>query len=243
MNAELVRIPVIVRSDYGSAGAGSKRCDARDEVRAAFATLGATEAWVPAAPRRVLVQRWIDGAIVNRASLAWEGAEIAGFTRGRLATHPSPLGPASVVEFVGIPSVAAATRKLFAALHMHGLVGTQFVVEDDIPYLIEINRRMLPAAHAGARVGIDLAQALYAAASGAAWTGPRDLPDAKGLRLALFPQEWIRDPASPWLATLACDAPWHDPKLFAAMLRFVQPAVAENHNARGSSAAQRLKAQ
>jgi hypothetical protein len=223
--ANALGYPVIVRSDYGSAGEGSMRCHSAAEVRSALATPGATGAWVPAGPRRVLVQRWIDGAIVNRSSLAWDGAEIAGFTRGRLETHPSPLGPASVVEFVGIPGVAAATRTLFAALRMHGMIGTQFVVANDVAYLIEINRRMLPAAHSGSRVGVDLAQALHAVARGAAWTGPRDLPEGKGLRLALFPQEWIRNPASPWLGTLACDAPWHDPRLFAAMLRLAQTAI------------------
>jgi hypothetical protein len=40
-----------------------------------------------------------------------------------------------------------------------------------------------------------------------------------GLRLALFPQEWYRDDASAWLAKLPSDAPWHDPRLFAAMVR------------------------
>jgi hypothetical protein len=53
---------------------------------------------------RFVVQRWIEGDVVNRASLAWNGREVAGFTRGRLQTHPGPLGPGSVVEFSGIPA-------------------------------------------------------------------------------------------------------------------------------------------
>jgi hypothetical protein len=180
-----------------------------------------SDAWSPNGGPRYVVQRWIDGDVVNRASLAWNGKEIAGFTRGRLATHPGPLGPASVVEFAGIPTVTEATRALFALVGMHGLVGTQYIVDAQtrVPYLIEVNRRMLPATHAGALVGVDLAAALFAAVSGAQWTGPTDLPPGPGLRLALFPQEWYRDMGSTWLHTLPSDAPWEDPYLLAAMLK------------------------
>ena len=51
------------------------------------------------------------------------------------------------------------------------------------------------------------------------WDGPDDLERGPGPRLALFPQEWYRDPESEWLADLPTDAPWHDPALFRAMLR------------------------
>lgn len=213
--------PVIVRQMFGSAGRGAARCGSVDEMRTATRAFPSADAWSPRGGQRLVVQRWIDGAVVNRASLAWEGKEVAGFTRGRLATYPGPLGPASAVEFIGLPEVAAATRALFALVGMHGLVGTQFIVDNasGVPYLVEVNRRMLPATHAGARVGVDLAAALYAAVGGAEWTGPTDLPPGPGLRLALFPQEWYRDMNSAWLRTLPSDAPWHDPELLAAMLR------------------------
>lgn len=104
----------------------------------------------------------------------------------------------------------------------------------DEPLLIEVNRRMLPATHGGATVGIHLARALAVVGSGRAWDGPTDLAVGPGPRMALFPQEWYRDPDSEWLRTLASDAPWHDPALFAAMLALpfgtsdlaTQPAVA-----------------
>jgi hypothetical protein len=85
--------------------------------------------------------------------------------------------------------------------------------------VIEINRRMLPATHGGALVGVDLAAALFAAVHGREWAGPRDLPPGPGARLALFPQEWYRDDESAWLRRLPADAPWHDPALLAAMVR------------------------
>ena len=83
---------------------------------------------------------------------------------------------------------------------------------------------MLPAAF-GSRIGIDLAAALAVAMRGEPWTGPRDLPDGPGTRLALFPQEWYREPSSHWLRELACDLPWHDRALLAAMTRTALAAV------------------
>jgi len=61
--------------------------------------------------------------------------------------------------------------------------------------------------------------ALAAALAGRDWDGPADLPQGPGLRLALFPQEFYRDPGSAWLRTLPSDAPWDDPGLFATMLK------------------------
>ena len=181
--------PVIVRQMFGSAGRGAARCASAEEIRSAIRNFPAQDAWNPLGPPRLVVQRWVDGAVVNRASVAWNGTEIAGFTRGRLATYPGPLGPASVVEFAGLPVVAAATRALFALVGMHGLVGTQFIVDaqSGVPYLIEVNRRMLPATHSGARVGVDLAAALHAAVTGVAWTGPTDLPPGPGLAARVVP--------------------------------------------------------
>jgi predicted ATP-grasp superfamily ATP-dependent carboligase len=213
--------PVILRQMFGSGGRGAARCETAAGIHGAVAAFPGADAWSPRGEQRLVVQRWIDGDVVNRASCAWHGKELAGFTRGRLATHPGPLGPASVVEFAGIPEVTEATRALFEVVGMHGLVGTQFIIDRDtrVPCLIEVNRRMLPATHAGALVGVDLAAALFAAVSGTTWTGPADQLAGPGLRLALFPQEWYRDAGSTWLRTLPSDAPWHDPHLLSAMFR------------------------
>ena len=213
--------PVIVRPSRGSGGKGSARCDSEAELRSAIRLAPSPDGLDTGETQRFVIQRFIDGRVVNRAALAWNGVEIAGFTRGRLETHPGPLGPASVVEFVGLPAVRDANLRLFAALDLHGLAGAQYMIEPDrgAALLIEIHRRMLPATHAGGLVGVDLAAALRACVDGVSWTGPTDLPGGTGRRIALFPQEWYRDPESAWLATLPSDAPWHDPRLFEAMLK------------------------
>ena len=219
--AERLGFPVIVRAGFGTGGSGSARCDTPVAVRDALRSARRPRGWLPEGTMRHLVQRWSDGPVLVRASLAWRGAEVAGTTRGRLATYPGPLGPGSAVAFEGLPEVTAATRTLLAALGATGYVGTQFILEPGSgrPLLLEINRRMVPATYGSRHAGIDLARALAATLRGEAWDGPDDLPPGPGPRLALFPQEWYRDPDSAWLADLPCDAPWHDAALFRAMLR------------------------
>ena len=213
--------PVIVRAGFGTGGAGSKRCEDESQVVVAMGKTPRATGWMPPGPRRHLVQRWVDGPVIVRASLAWRGEEVAGTTRGRLATYPSALGPGSAVVFAGIPAIAEATRTLLRALQATGFVGAQFIVEPGTgaPLLLEINRRMVPATYGSGYAGIDQARALAAMLRGEPWSGPRDLDDGPGPALALFPQEWYRDPESAWLADLPCDAPWHDPALLRAMLR------------------------
>jgi hypothetical protein len=213
--------PVIVRAGLGSGGEGTTRCESADDVAEAIRGVRTPDGWTPPGPGRVLVQRWVDGPVIVRASLAWRGDEVAGSTRGRLATYPHALGPGSAVVYAGIPSIAEATRTLLRALDASGFVGTQFIVEPrtGAPLLLEINRRMIPATYGSRYAGIDQAQALAAMLRGERWDGLDDLPPGPGPRLALFPQEWYRDVDSPWLADLPCDAPWHDPALFRAMLR------------------------
>lgn len=219
--AQSLGYPVILRPSIGSGGQGTARCDSDAGVRAAVRGAQRTDAGIPGVAVRYVVQRFVEGRIVNRASVAWNGDEIAGITRGRLETHSGPFGPASVVEFVGAPAVRDAMRRLCRVLDLHGLVGGQFMLDPRTgsPLLIEMHRRMLPVTHSGGIVGVDLARALAAALAGRDWDGPADLPQGPGLRLALFPQEFYRDPGSAWLRTLPSDAPWDDPGLFAAMLK------------------------
>jgi hypothetical protein len=223
--AQSLGYPVIVRPSIGSGGQGTARCDSDAGVRSALHAAQRMDSSMPGVSVRYVVQRFVDGRIVNRASVAWNGDEITGITRGRLQTHSGPFGPASVVEFVGAPAVRDAMRRLCRVLNLHGLVGGQFMLDPRTgsPLLIEMHRRMLPATHSGAMVGVDLARALAGALAGRDWDGPTDLPEGPGPRLALIPQELCRDPDSPWLRTLPADAPWDDPRLFAAMLRLAAP--------------------
>ena len=196
-------------------------CHDEHALREAFLALPVRPAarW-PQPIARALVQKFLDGGRYNRASVAWRGREIAGYTRTALERWPDALGAGSVARFVHSPAIAEASARLAEALDMSGFAGTQFI-EDSATgkhCLIEINRRMVPATHVGKYAGVDLAQAFVAALRGQRWNGPADtLPDRQ-IDMVLFPQEWKRDSASSHLGRLPVDAPWDDPKVFAAML-------------------------
>jgi biotin carboxylase len=213
--------PVIVRPATGSASKGVRVCGNATELRAAMASLPEPSALVPPGPHRALVQRVIRGQPINRAALAWDGREIAGFCRLRLRPPPEVPRSGSVSRYAALPDVVALNRRLLQGLGASGFVATEFRREaaTGTPYLIEVNRRMVPATHTGARVGVDLAAALAAAVESRDWTGPTDTPVENERTLALFPQEWRRDRTSSDLQQRPTDAPWDDPALFRAMLR------------------------
>ncbi len=167
----------------------------------------------------------IRGRPVNRAALAWEGREVAGFCRSRLRPPPEVASAGTVSRYLLLPEVTALNRRLLAELGASGFVATEYRIDADTatPYLIEINRRMVPATHTGSLVGIDLAAALAAVLEAQEWTGPADLAPASERTLALFPQEWLRDQSSADLVALPTDAPWDDPALFQAMLQLRAP--------------------
>lgn len=219
--ARALGYPVIVRPTVGTSSMGVAMCGDEAELRAAIAALPADAGarW-PHARAPALVQKFLTGRRYNRAVAAWRGHEIAGYSRMALERWPSALSPASVASFVHAPAVAAASEQVVEALGVSGFAGIQFIDDQDTgrPCLIEINRRMVPATHAGRHAGVDLAAALAGALQGVSWTGLRDTAVDQQRGMVLFPQEWKRDFRSEHFATLPTDAPWDDPRLFAAML-------------------------
>ena len=103
---------------------------------------------------------------------------------------------------------------------MSGFSGIEFRVEQTTgaAYLLEINRRITPGAPTSDLVGIDLCAALHAAVTGGESNVPYDVPPGTDRIVVRFPQEWLRDPESPYLSGYPIDAPWDDPDVFEAML-------------------------
>ncbi len=78
-------------------------------------------------------------------------------------------------------------------------------------YLIEINPRATQVGHLNLGPGRDLPAAVYAALIGKA-AQPAPKVTEKNT-IALFPQEWIRDPHSSFLQSAYHDVPWQEPAL------------------------------
>jgi predicted ATP-grasp superfamily ATP-dependent carboligase len=211
--------PVILRPTVGTAARGVAICHDETALRVAFAGLPAQTRWTHATAR-ALVQRVLTGEHCNRSCVAWQGREIAGYTRAGIERWPNAMGAGSVTRFVTRPDAARSSAALIEAIGATGFAGVTFITDEATgrPCIIEINRRIAPAAHAGRHAGVDLAAAFMCAVRGEPWTGPTDTPVDQQRTMALFPQEWLRDRASAHFSQSPTDAPWDDPRLFAAML-------------------------
>ena len=106
-----------------------------------------------------------------------------------------------------------AAERIVGHLGISGLWGLDFILEEKTgaAYLIEMNPRATPICHLALGAGQDLAGALCAQLSN---TTPIPSPVLTQQNvIALFPGEWHRDPASPYLRSAFHDIPWEEPDL------------------------------
>ena len=113
--------------------------------------------------------------------------------------------------------ISEAAAKLIAAYGCSGFIGFDFMEEAATgrAFLLECNPRPIQVTHLGPRIGVDLCATLAAALRGEA--PPPQAPTSEA-EIALFPQEWLRDPASLAGASRFLDVPWEDPALLRAMV-------------------------
>src|SRR5277367_6638419 len=115
--------------------------------------------------------------------------------------------------------MAAAAEKMVRRLQLSGMQGFDFMLEAEsrAAYLIEINPRATQVGHLSVGAGRDLPSALVSAIT--------DTPVAAAPKMtendtiALFPQEWLRDPSSAFLRSGYHDVPWGEPELLRACVR------------------------
>jgi predicted ATP-grasp superfamily ATP-dependent carboligase len=214
--------PMVLKRSLGFAGSGVAVVADRDELLRAMTDLARPQQLDlgrQPAPR-FLAQVFIPGRIVARPSAAWNGREVAGVTRERLVRDPPAMGRGTVMRYYHEPQARAFSEALIAGLGLAGFVGIEYVADARTGELslLEINRRVTPGTHTGELVGIDLCAALHAAVTGAPSTVPHDVAPGFERTVARFPQEWLRDPASPFLRKYPIDAPWDDPELLERFL-------------------------
>lgn len=213
--------PVVLKRDHSTAGEGVEIVERADGLAPAFAALagGAGEAGGTARTARLLIQALIPGTIHYENTAAWNGTRIGGFAVERLE-YSHVKGPATVIRCYHSPQIRDFSARLVAGFRMTGLFATEYMIHQNTgeAYLLEINRRLTPGMHVGARVGVDLCALLHSAVQGSAAPTKRD-PDAGAEWVNVhFPQEWLRDPASRYLRERPVDVPWDEPDLVEAML-------------------------
>lgn len=161
---------------------------------------------------QVSVQSYVKGGLANCAVACWRG-NVVGWASVEVLQCGRAFGVASVVRRVrGEPMIAAA-RSIARHLELSGVFGLDFVLDEDSQEakLIEINPRATQINHFPGYDGPDLPAALSSAIRNEPLENfsVRQSPD----EVALFPQEWKRDPGSQWLARAFHDVPFEEPEL------------------------------
>ncbi len=172
-------------------------------------------------PVTVSVQRYVEGRPATTAFACWQGRVLATIHMDVLETV-SATGPASVMQRTDCPQMERAALGIAGRFGLSGLHGLDFIRDAaGQPHLIEINPRATQASAFALGPGHDVVAALAAAVSPVV---QRVRPAATDNRLiALFPQEWRRNPQSHWLSMAFQDVPWDDPAVLHAMLAPGEP--------------------
>jgi glutathione synthase/RimK-type ligase-like ATP-grasp enzyme len=222
--------PVVLKRRYSSFGDGVAICASYSELAAAFAMLIAADRaddFGNEERGRVLVQNYIAGSIEYYAIAAWQGNLLVGYGAARVVGNPEPKGPATVTRYHRAPAMREFAQRLIEGFGMSGLLGLECVLAEGSgePYLIEINRRIVPGTHRGRELGADQCAALHAALEGVPSATRSDLDAGEEVVRVSFPQEWLRDPQSRWLREYPVDVPWGEVELLAAMVARRRAAV------------------
>jgi hypothetical protein len=226
-------LPAVIKADGSWGGDGIAIVHTREAAREAFCKISARiSPWRTlaravrrndahhlaaafAAQPQLSLQAHIPGTPATAAFACWRGEVLAAIHADVVAGGASG-GPASVVRIVQDDAMDAAACKLARRFGLSGLHGLDFIRDrEGQVHLIEANPRATPIAALAMGEARDLPAAL-ARASGHASFAPAHAI-ATDL-VALFPNEWLRDPSSAWLCKAHHDVPWDDPPLLRACL-------------------------
>ncbi|HJS79453.1 MAG TPA: ATP-grasp domain-containing protein [Vitreimonas sp.] len=198
--------PVVLKRDGFASGLGVHICRDEAALRTAIAK---------AARGHFVLQEFIRGPVYGATVAGVRGRALAAIAFEKHRQFPLN-GPTSVARFDPRPDILAHARGLFEACSLNGYAGFDYVIDEkDRARFIEINPRIMPTGHFNEHFGVDLTGAFMAGVRGAPAPPVRE---PLNRFVALFPNEWTRDPDSSFLLTAVHDVPWHDPPIFAAMI-------------------------
>ena len=229
--------PIVLKADGSSGGEGVKVARTWEDAKRAFRVLQAPPLLARAAKRALIdrdsrllwpsllrrrsivnAQTFVAGREATSSIICWKG-EVLAELHFEVLNKVASAGHATVLRLIQNAEMSRASEKIARRLNLSGLHGLDFMLETQTEnaYLIEINPRLTQVAHLTLGPGRDIPAALYSAVSGqAVCPAPKVTEDST---IALFPQEWIRDPASPFLQSAYHDVPWDKPELIRACVR------------------------
>ena len=246
-----IGFPMVLKADGTSGGDGVRIVHSLDEARKAYRSLEAP-VQLARAIKRALVdydkslvlpsvfrhkrlvsgQAFIAGHEATSTVACW-GGEVLAALHFEVINKRHQAGPATVVRLIDHPEMKSAVEKLVRRLKLSGLHGFDYMIEAGTgnAYLVEINPRVTQVGHLALGPGRDLPAALTAAISRCA---PQPLPQVTDKdMIALFPQEWMRDPSSSYMASAYHDVPWNEPSLFEVCVRHARTYHARSRRIKG----------
>lgn len=217
--------PIVLRRRHPSGGDAAFVQRASD-VSGAFAAVTRTVSADAEADRNVeiLVRSYVRGLVRYYQASAWNGALLAGFAIEKVRPQDGAGRPPAVNRYYRSDALREVAAKLARGFGISGFFSLEGIdAENGEFHLLEVNRRLVGGAHRGNAFGVDHCSALHAALQGLPSPSRTDLDTGEEHLSVAFPQEWLRDPDSPWLRDYPVDVPWDDPELFEAMLE-LQPS-------------------
>ena len=231
--AEQLGWPVYLKRDNTAGGNGVRWCSDRMSLAANFAQLTNTDMslWSAEGTLRrgrqwlrsiglagdpgITIQAAVPGEPAFHTAVALDGKWLAGLSADVEEFYPRPTGPSTRVRLHGDPEMEDLARRLIASLGYSGFCGLDFIRRRDggLTFL-EFNARPTPVAHLGGLSGGDLGADLHATLTGRPNAATQPMATE---RVALFPQDWLRDPHGADRACCYQDIPTDDPALLAAL--------------------------
>ena len=236
-HARNLGFPLVLKANGTSGGDGVRITRTIEEAEREFRTLQAPPRFARAAKRAVVdhdttlfwpslrrrrfvvnAQTFVAGHEATSTIFCWQGSVLAAL-HFEVINKMHSAGHAAVLRLIDQPEMSVAAEKMVRRLNLSGIYGFDFMLEahTENAYLIEINARTTQVGHLALGAGRDLPAALYAALSGD--RAPATPKVTENHTIALFPQEWTRDPASEFLRSGYHDVPWEAPALVGECIR------------------------
>jgi hypothetical protein len=229
--------PLVLKANGTSGGDGVRIVQTVEDAERAFCSLQASPRLLRAIKRAVVdhdatlvepallrrkfvmnAQTFIAGREATSAVACWNGKVLAAL-HFEVINKRSAAGPATVVRLIENAEISLAAEKMVRRLNLSGLHGFDFMLDEQAgnAYLIEMNPRATQVGHLALGPGRDIAMAFYGVLSGKAVEPAPKVTENR--TIALFPQEWARDPESPFLRSAYHDVPWEEPALIGDCVR------------------------
>jgi hypothetical protein len=235
--------PVVLKREHRGPGSNVRVCASPRELRTTYADLasGIDEGWGLRKRARyvtwsvlsgfrlagdlcrtrqegpsLVIEAFVAGRPASYTLSAYSGRLLAGIASIAEHTYPEPGGRASVARCINDKVMTEAARRMVARLGFTGFGGADFIRDDAGRKLwfTKFDPRPTPLTHLGHLAGGELCMPLLAAVSG---TTPIPQRPAKETTVALFPQDWMRDPDAADRGAEHLDMPEDDPRLLAAL--------------------------